>query len=219
MKTIIAALTLLNILPLAGSASAQKPVPAPRRGPMTMDVAGVRLGMTKVEALAVTVAASYRCLPVGNRQSFEEQVKDEVVRRQGRYPDLSGPRSGTGQLVCQGPSGEQLTLSLAQVRSGDIVDELRFLVDPKRVDPQALKVQVATRYGRPSVGVPTAGSWCDAGYECRGLTFSKGPIFVVDTASGLDIMAGRGSLAQDADKAAVAAEAARRAPAKSKAAF
>jgi hypothetical protein len=47
------------------------------------------------------------------------------------------------------------------------------------------------------------------------LTFSRGPIFVVDTSSCLDVMVGRGSLAQNADKAAVDADAARQTPAKS----
>lgn len=51
------------------------------------------------------------------------------------------------------------------------------------------------------------------------MTFSRGTIIVVDTSSCLDVMARRDSLAQNADKAAVDADAARQTPAKSKLAF
>ncbi len=64
------------------------------------------------------------------------------------------------------------------------------------------------------VDVPEARSWWDARYECRNLTFSRGQSLVVDNSSGLDVMAGRGSLAQNADKAAVDADAARQTSAK-----
>ena len=69
------------------------------------------------------------------------------------------------------------------------------------------------------VDVPKARSCWDARYQCGNLTFSRGQIFVADTSSGLDVMAGRGSLAQNADKAAVDADAARQTSAKSKLAF
>lgn len=208
-------------LAAAVQANAQQPAAAPARNPLSLDVAGVTLGMPKAKAEAALVAASYRCEPFGHEANFDEQVADEVLRRQGRSVPWGGSgRSGTQELTCTGPNGEALKVSWAQVRGGSIVDEYRLIVDPKRVDQAALRAQALAKYGRPTLGTPIDGAWCLNAKDCGGgLVFNKGPIFMLRATDGLDIMAGRGKTAREADEAAVVAEATRRVPAKTNAAF
>lgn len=220
MKT----LTLMLIstgLAVATPANAQRPAAAPARSPLTLDVAGVTLGMPKAKAEAVLAAASYGCEPFGHEASFDEQVEDEVLRRQDKSVPWGGSgRSGTQEVTCNGPNGEALKISWAQVRGGAIVDEYRLIVDPKRVDQAALRAQALAKYGRPTLGTPVDGAWCLNAKDCGGgLVFNKGPIFILRATNGLDIMAGRGATAREADQAAVVAEATRRVPARSSAAF
>lgn len=95
-----------------------------------------------------------------------------------------------------------------------------MIVDPKRVDQAALRTQALAKYGRPTLGTPIDGAWCLSAKDCGGgLVSSKGPIFMLRATNGLDIMAGRGTTAREVDQAAVVAEATRRVPAKSNAAF
>jgi hypothetical protein len=212
-------LSLVTLVILPIGAHAQRAA-APARTVASLDVAGVRLGMPKAQADAALAAASYECKPFGREDTFEERVEDEVTRRRGGTVPWGQVGSGPREMNCEGPNGEELKVEWAQVRGGPIVDEFRLIVDPKRVDQQALRSQALTKYGKPTVGTPMLGSWCDPGYECRGgLVFSVGPVLMVDAANGLDIMAGRGKRAHDADDAAVIAEATRLAPAKSNAAF
>ena len=208
-------------LAAAVQANAQVPAAAPARNPLSLDVAGVTLGMPKAKAEAALVAASYRCEPFGHVANFDEQVADEVLRRQGRTVPWGGSgHSGTQELTCTGPNGEALKVSWAQVRGGAIVDQYRLIVDPKRVDQAALRAQALAKYGRPTLGTPMDGAWCPNAKDCGGgLVFNKGPIFVLRAINGLDIMAGRGKTARQADEAAVVAEATRRVPAKTNAAF
>lgn len=212
-------LSLVTMAVLPVEAHAQRAA-APARTVASLDVAGVRLGMPKAQADAALAAASYRCTPFGREHTFEERVEDEVTRRRGGTVPWGQVGSGPREMNCEGPNGEALKVEWVQVRGGPIVDEFRLIVDPKRVDQQALRSQALAKYGKPTAGTPTLGSWCDPGYECRGgLVFSVGPILMVDASNGLDIMAGRGKRAHDADDAAVIAEATRLAPAKSNAAF
>lgn len=214
----------LATLGVATGAEAQRPStsPAPARGVAAMDVAGVRLGMGREAAQAAATAASYRCERFGNTPSFEEQVGRLVSERRGEKVPFFGPRSGTMQLNCTGPAGESLRVDFAQVGTGDVVDNIVFRADPGRVDQTAMRRQVAAKYGTPTVGNAAYGTWCDAGRRCDTLfATSQGdlPKFAVDTRTGLQIGASRGALAERADEAAVQAEAARRAPARDRAAF
>lgn len=202
-------------------ATAQRPTAAPARSPLALDVAGVTLGMSEAQAEAALAAASYRCEPFGHEANFDEQVADEVLRRQGKSVPWGGSgRSGTQEMTCTGPNGEVLKISWAQVRGGAIVDEYRLIVDAKRVDQAALRTQALVKYGRPTLGTPVDGAWCLNAKDCGGgLVSSKGPIFMLRATNGLDIMAGRGTTAREVDNADVVAEATRRVPARTKAAF
>ncbi len=220
MKTFTRVLVSAGLV-VAGSANAQRPAAAPARSPITLDVAGVTLGMPKAKAETALAAASYRCEPFGHEASFDERVADEVLRRQGKSVPWGGSgRSGTQEVTCTGPNGETLKISWAQVRGGAIVDEYRLIVDAKRADQQALRTRALAKYGRPTLGTPVDGAWCLNAKDCGGgLVFNKGPIFMLRATDGLDIMAGRGMTARDADEAAIVTEATRRVPAKSNAAF
>lgn len=202
-------------------ANAQRPAAALARNPLVLDVAGVRLGMPKAQAEAALASAAYRCEPFGHEATFDERVADEVLRRRGGTAPWGGSgRSGVQQATCTGPNGEALTITWAQLRGGAVVDEFRLVVDPRRIDQEALRAQALTKYGRPTLGTPIDGAWCLDARDCRGgLVLNKGPVFMLRATSGLDVMAGRGQTARDADDAAVVAEAVRRVPAKAGAAF
>lgn len=212
------ALVTVAVQPLA--AHAQRVV-APARSIASMDVAGVRLGMTKVAAQAAAATASYRCESFGREPSFDQKVQAEVERRRGGRPIVAGG-SGTLQLNCSGPAGELLRIDFAQVRAGDVVEAVIFRADPSRVDRAAFRRQVEGKYGRPTVGTTAEGTWCDAGQRCATLFATQEgakPKLAVSTQPGLQIAAFRGNDAKTADEMVVKAEAARQAPAGSSAAF
>ncbi|GAA0460194.1 hypothetical protein [Sphingomonas molluscorum] len=207
------AITVLSVVPAHAQSASEG------RGPMQMDVAGVRLGMPLAQAQAAATAGSYVCRPYGRKLTFEEQVDKEAKRRVGRSDPF---RQGTGtmQLECKGPGGADLRIDVAQLRSGPVVDSYRLQIPGAGIDLAAVRRQLAAKYGRPTVGNDTLGSWCDAGYRCgEGVVFSEGPITVVDAMTSVDIMATRGKRARAADEAAVAAAADAVAPKKTRAAF
>ncbi len=187
--------------------------------PMRIDVAGVRLGMPIEQVRTALAAASYACRPFGNEADFATRVAAEVKSRtgaRGRAPYATG----TMQLDCKGPSGEGLTVTFAQVRTGSVVDGYGLSIDGRTVDLPALRRQLATKYGRPTVGTGLRGSWCDAGYRCGdGMVFSEGPTVIIDTSTAVAINATRGTRAEKADDAAVMAAADRLVPKKTRAAF
>ncbi|GAA0455328.1 hypothetical protein [Sphingomonas molluscorum] len=209
---------LLATVLLCGAPAHAQRGPTPR-GPMQMDVAGVRLGMSLPQAQAAATAASYACRPYGKELTFDEQVDKEAKRRAGQSDPF---RQGTGtmQLECKGPDGEDLRIDFAQMHTGPVVDEYRLQIPGARIDLPAVRRQLAAKYGRPTVGNDTLGSWCGAGYRCgEGVVFSEGPIVVINAMTSVDIMATRGKRARTADEAAVAAAADAAAPKKTRAAF
>lgn len=198
--------------------AAAAPVPS-GMSPSRMDVAGVRLAMPIEQVRNALAAASYVCRPFGNETDFAARVAAEVKDRTGAR-DPVRRSTGTMQFDCRGPSGEGLTVRFAQVRSGSIVDEISLRIDGRTVDLPALRRQLLAKYGRPTVGDASKGSWCDGGYRCgEGLVFSEGPIVVIGTATSITIDAGRGVRARRADEAAVMAAADRLTPRKFRAAF
>ena len=218
----LAAVLALLSTGISLAAQPQRSVAAPARGVMAMDVAGIRLGMSKEAAQAAAAAASYRCETFGGMSSFEEKVQLLVLQRRGERVPAFGPSSGTMQLNCKGPNGEGMRVDFAQVRAGDVVHDILLRVDAQRVDQAAMRRQVAAKYGPPSIGEATVSAWCDPGQRCS--TFLPGsetpyPRLAVEMQDGMHIAAWRGTAARRADEAAVLAEAARRAPARDRAAF
>ena len=191
--------------------------PASSATPLAMDVAGVRLGMP-LAAVQAALAGTYRCSTYQSA-SFRQLVEREVRKRKG-IPDGFGPDgTAVGDLTCQGPAGEYPRLFMAQTPAGEIVDRIDLTVSTKRVDLATLVGQVEAKYGRPTEGVPSNGSWCIT--RCGGdLTMEPDPrITVRSDAWSLKIFGTRGSNARLADEAAVKAAAAREAPAAARGAF
>ena len=217
-----AAAVALVATPGAYAAQPQHLAAAPARGVMTMDVAGIRLGMSKQAAQAAAATASYRCETFGGMSSFEEKVQLLVLQRRGERVPAFAPSSGTMQLNCTGPNGETMRVDFAQLRGGDVVHDILLRVDAQRVDQAAMGRQVAAKYGPPSISDAKVSAWCDPGQRCS--TFLPGsetpyPRLAVEMQDGMHIAAWRGTAARRADEAAVLAEAARRAPARDRAAF
>lgn len=216
MNTPIAIL-IAGIVPLTGPAPA-RPTPA-AMSPLSMDVAGVRLGMPIERARAALAAASYSCRPFGSEADFAARVAAEVKSRTG----ARGPvphTAGTMQFDCRGPNGEGLTVRFAQTEAGGVVDDFALRIDGRTVDLPAVRRQLTAKYGRPRIGDELRGSWCDAGYRCgEGVIFSEGPTVIIDTSNAVTILAARGTRAGEADAAAVRAAADRLTPKKTRAAF
>ncbi len=186
--------------------------------PLSMDVAGVRLGMPLAAAQAA-LSTTYSCDRSLRDASFQQRVEREVNKRRGVAEGFPPTGGAVGEMTCTGPSGEHLRLFMAQVSTGTVVDRIDLYIRSDRVEPAALVRQVETKYGRPSEGTVANGSWCISrcGYD---LTMEPDPrITVKSDASSLKILGSRGRNARLADDAAVKAMAARQVPAAKRGAF
>ncbi len=222
MKVIsIAALTASSAA-LAAPPQQARPtaVGAPARaGVMSMDVAGVRLGMPLEQATAALRDAGYLCHDQGMReQSFADAVAKEVDKRRGRA-EFFDKDTAVAEITCDGRGGEQLSIFFAQPAGGSVVDELSLHLPGDRFATADVMRQVETKYGRPTVGTVRSGKWCDPGYRCGQGGLSDGPIIFTDIGTNATISAMRGLRASKADDAAVMAEADRIAPKSARAAF
>ncbi|MBP2513817.1 hypothetical protein [Sphingomonas sp. PvP018] len=211
IATIIAAVTM--------TPSAQAQTPRAGLSPLRIDVAGVRLGMPIEQVRTALATASYACRPFGNEADFAARVAREVKSRTGARGEVPYT-TGTMQLDCRGPNGEGLTVTFAQTQAGSVVDGYGLAIDGRTIDLPALRRQLTSKYGRPTVGTGMRGSWCDAGYRCGdGMVFSEGPTVIIDTTTSVSINATRGGRADKADDASVMAAADRLVPKKTRAAF
>jgi len=190
------------------------PATPTRRGPLAMDVAGVRLGMSLADAQAA-LAGTYRCRPEKGYQTFQQQVDVEVAKRRGAGLGFP-PQGGVGDLFCDGPSGESLRVSMAQTSSGPVVDQFNLTIPTNRVNPAGLVRQLETKYGMPTDGTAANGAWC--GGPCSPLETSPS-IRTTLSSRSLQILGNRGRLAHDGDAAAVKAAADRLAPPAKRGAF
>lgn len=213
------ALSLLVTDPaLAQNARRASPSVLSGSDPLSMDVAGVRLGMPLAAAQAA-LSTTYRCDRSLSDASFQQRVEREVNKRRGVAEGFPPTGGAVGEMTCTGPSGEQLRIFMAQVSTGTVVDRIDLYIQTDRVDPAALVRQVETKYGRPSEGTAANGSWCVSrcGYD---LTMEPDPrITVRSDASSFKILGSRGRSARQADDAAVKALAARQMPAAKRGAF
>lgn len=199
--------------PAQGRTTAGEPTSA-GRGPMAMDVAGVRLGMP-LDSTQAALAATYRC-EIRRAASFRQLVDREVAQRRG-VPEGFGPAGrAVHELTCQGPSGEYLRLFMAQTPAGEVVDRIDLAIPTDRVDEAQIVRQIEGKFGRPTEGTAANGSWCVG--RCSYI----GDLPKVFTSSGgryVKIMGDRGGNARRADEAVVKAVAAREAPAAKRGAF
>lgn len=219
--TIIFALTALACAGAAEAQTTRRAAPTalpPGRGPLAMDVAGVRLGMS-LAAAEGALAGTYRCRREKGYQTFQQLVDLEVAKRRGGGLGFPPQGTGVGNLFCDGPTGESLRVSMAQTASGPVVDQFQLSIPTNRVDPAALVRQIETRYGRPTSGTVANGAWCSG--PCSPL-ISMQPGAVITTSlsgSSLQILGTRGQIAGEADEAAVKAAADRLSPPARRGAF
>lgn len=205
-------LTIAALAPQSGQAVAAKSV-------MSFDIAGVGLGMSYAQVKAA-LAGAYRCQDFGYEPTFAEDLASEIKRRHGETV-VWGPSSGRSALECTGPAAETLKISFSQDENGAVVKEISFFVEARVVAKAAFLKQIAAKFGKPSLGSPQDGSWCDPGYRCGGIfALIEGPVFSVNaTGDTMRIMASRGLRGDRARKAALEAAANRVAPKRTKATF
>lgn len=129
--------------------------------------------------------------------------------------------TATARLTCKGPNGEALRLDFLQERGGPVVDKLVLTVPSARVRVADVLRQLASKFGKPTIGTVSVGAWCDHGYKCdTAILMSEGPIFTVRAAdNGVTVAGARGDRAARGVKAAIQAEADRVSPKKDGAAL
>ncbi len=207
-------LSSMQAEPAAGQARAAAEKPMSGRGPMAMDVAGVRLGMP-LAATQAALAATYRC-ETRRAASFRQLVDREVAQRRG-VPEGFGPAGkAVHELACEGPSGEYLRLFMAQTPAGEVVDRIDLAIPTDRVDEAQVVRQLESKFGRPTEGTAANGSWCVGKCSYVG---DLPKVFTSSSGRYVKIMGDRGGVARRADEAAVTAVAAREAPAAKRGAF
>lgn len=209
------ALSFMQTQPAAAQrrAPAFKPMSA-GRSPMTMDVAGVRLGMS-LTATQAALASTYRCEPY-RAASFRQLVDSAVAKRRG-IPEGFGPDGkAVSQLTCDGPSGEHLRLFMEQTQAGEVVDRINLTISTERVDHAQIVQQIQAKFGSPTEGTVANGSWCVG--QC---TYSEDypKIYTSSGGRSFQIIGDRGRNARRADEAAVNAAASLEAPAAKRGAF
>lgn len=218
--TLLAAFTTVASVGTAEAQTAGKQarIDSSSRSPLSMDVAGVRLGMPLASAEAV-LAGIYRCRREAGYQTFQQLLDLEVAKRRGVVIGFPPQGTGIGDLFCDGPSGESMRVSIAQVASGGVVDKIQLSIPTDRVDQGALVQQVSAKYGRPTTGTAANGAWCIK--TCEPLApMEAGPR--IDTSYAKDwfyIHATRGQLARRADEAALKLAAHKAAPQAKRGAF
>lgn len=209
MKRII--LPAVACLIFAPSAAAQR---ASAKGPLSFEVAGVRLNMSLV-AVKQALTGTYACVEEGRKLTFEEELANEVKRRRGQR-GLQWMGTGPARLVCKGPNGEALNLDFAQEKNGPVVDGLTLHIPTRIVAEADALRQLAAKFGKPTIGTMRVGAWCDPGYRCdTAVLVSEGPAFTV-RADGVAVVvaAARGDRSDRERAAALTAEADRIAPKK-----
>ncbi|PZU73876.1 MAG: hypothetical protein DI530_16960 [Sphingomonas sp.] len=205
---------------LALPAAAQRmPGPA-NRGPMALDVAGVRLGMP-VAQVRTALAGGWKCRSQPGETTFRQKVEDEVRKRRTGSSGRWGGGEGISSDACVGPGGEELVIRYAEVEGGPIVDGFTLSLSRDRFRREEVIRGLLAKFGRPMRPLADGGGyWCVPGARCSGLLLSEAPIVqVVDASTAVIAEGARGSRARDADQAAVMAAADRQAPKRSNAAF
>jgi hypothetical protein len=164
---VLMALTAAATSPVQASAALERP-DLPRTGPATMDIAGVKLGMSAAEARSALARAGYVVERTDETQDFEQEVASEVnVRLKGVGLLRSKPR-GVSKIVAHGPGREYLTIDFAQWPAGSMAAVVYLSVPQERQPAEAFRAQVVARYGKATL--QPAGHeprWCTTGdVEC-----------------------------------------------------
>jgi hypothetical protein len=217
---ILAFTTGLLCVALVPPVAAQRTSAPASRGPMALDVAGVRLGMPVAQVRAA-LAGGWKCRSQPGETTFNQKVEDEVRKRKTGSSGRWGGGEGISSDSCVGANGEELTIRYAEIEGGPIVDGFTLSLSRDRFKREEVLRGLLAKFGRPTRPLADGGGyWCVPGARCSGLLLSETPIVqVVDAATAVIAEGARGSRARDADQAAVMAAADRRAPKSSNAAF
>jgi hypothetical protein len=219
MKMLVFATGLLGFGLVTPIAAQRTSVPASRR-PLTLDVAGVRLGMP-VAQVRSALATAWKCRFQPGETTFRQKVEDEVRKRRTGSSGRWGGGEGVSSESCVGPGGEELVVRYAEVEGGAVVDGFTLTLSRDRFRNEEVMRGLLAKFGRPTRPLADGGGyWCAPGDRCSGILLSEGPIVqVVDAVTAVVVEGARGSCARDADQAAVMAAADRQAPKSSNAAF
>jgi hypothetical protein len=156
------------------AAHAQRSAP----GPLSFDVAGVKLGMSPDEAKASLARASYKVTGISDVQSFDQEVRSEAARRKGR--SLPSARDvGVYRIAATGPHQEYMEVHFLQQPAGSRVSGVTVEIPTTAITSDAFWRQVTTKYGAPGArkqGVEMF--WCsmEVGANCGRSYVASGPM-------------------------------------------
>jgi hypothetical protein len=209
------------------AARAQRLAPAP--DPLSFDVAGVKLGMSPDEAKASLAKASYKVTGTSDVPSFDQEVRTEAARRQGRsLPSTRGV--GVYRIAATGPHQEYMEVHFLQQQQGSRVSGVTVEIPATAMTTDAFWRQVTTKYGAPGARKQDVEMfWCsmEVGANCGRSYVASGPMdteYPLLTATGNANGGGGlrlqvGPRAYDAQRAAMEAATVRLAPKTDNAAF
>lgn len=118
----------------------------------SLDVAGVRLGMTPDQARTALTRAGYRIAEtIDYGPSFASRVRAEAERRRtGSYGSASMADRVLTALEATGPNRESISVRLTAVPGGSsVVTGVRLIVPAEVMDGAALLRQAVAKYGPP----------------------------------------------------------------------
>jgi hypothetical protein len=207
------------------AAHAQRPAP----GPLSFDVAGVKLGMSPDEAKASLARASYKVTGISDAPSFDQEVRSQAARRQGRSLP-SARNAGLSRITATGPHQEYMEVYFLQQQEGSRVSGVTVDIPVTAITSDAFWRQVTTKYGAPGARKQAVEMfWCsmEVGANCGRSYVASGPMdneYPLLTATGNANGGGGlrlqvGQRAYDAQRAAMEAATVRLAPKTDNAAF
>ena len=131
------------------------------RGPLTAEVAGVRLRAAPAEGRAALVRSGYRITSDTQIASFGQQVQAETAQRRGLPPKFP-KQAGTGKIIATGRNQEYLEVEFIQAVGGSQASRVTVTVPGTAISAINFRRQVRARYGEPD-NVRHQGadmSWC-----------------------------------------------------------
>lgn len=223
---------VMMTMPIAAMASpglAQRPpvassatVIGPTVDASKLDIAGVSLGMSRQQAAAAAVAASYRCRVLSGTDSYDEAMTVAVMERHGKASNPMRVRSGIETLRCGGSSGSTMDIDFGQVPTGQVVSHVTLAMDPQRMDAAAVLERAMAKYGRPSITHGDWSAWCTpepgrfvVNRQCEASRSS----LKLGRVAGVSLNLSEGGSTATAREAAFRTEVERRAPASTRPSF
>jgi len=133
----------------------------PVTGPVTFDIAGVRLGMDPEAARAALAKAGYRIGATNRLEGFEGQVTARIDQLRGRWHVAK--YVAVASLAAAGPANEHVDVQFEQWPDAPHVVSVAFMAGADRQAQDAFKAQVEAKFGMPTMHVIGGWRWCSAG--------------------------------------------------------